>query len=129
VRSAHESVDLYAEKLEPSPLLTAILDAARSGVTVRILADTPERLGKVPGPLLDLIRRGQVQLRVPRDLGVHAKVLLVDGTTVYFGSQNVENVTAEHRRELGLIFEDGSIAGHLREVFERDWARSADPVG
>lgn len=128
VRTAHETIDLYAEKLEPSPLLTALMDAAQSGVTVRILADAPERRGRVPGPLMDLIRRQQIQVRVPRDLGIHAKVLLIDGTTVYFGSQNVENATAERRRELGLIFDDGSIAGRLREVFEQDWSRPADPV-
>jgi phosphatidylserine/phosphatidylglycerophosphate/cardiolipin synthase-like enzyme len=128
VRSAHDSIDLYAEKLDPSPLLTAIMDAARRGVTVRILADSADRRGKLPGPLHDLVKRQQLQIRVPRDLGIHAKVMLVDGATVYFGSQNVENATAERRRELGLIFADDSIAGRLREAFERDWALPTGPL-
>jgi phosphatidylserine/phosphatidylglycerophosphate/cardiolipin synthase-like enzyme len=126
VRSAHDSIDLYAEKLEPSPLLSALIDAARNGVTVRILADTAERRGKVPGPLMDLVRRHLIQVRVPRDLGIHAKVMLIDGATAYLGSQNVENATADRRRELGLIFADETIAGRLREAFEHDWAL---PVG
>jgi phosphatidylserine/phosphatidylglycerophosphate/cardiolipin synthase-like enzyme len=127
VRSAHQSVDLYAEKLEPSPLLDAILEAARRGVEVRILAAPLS--GKVPGPLQSLVKKGQVQVRVPRDLGVHAKVMLVDGRTVYLGSENVEDAVGDHRREFGLIFEDGAIAGRLREAFEWDWASPTDPLG
>ena len=53
---------------------------------------------------------------------------VVDGQTVYFGSENVENATGDHRRELGMIFQDDAITGHLRDVFERDWARPADAL-
>jgi cardiolipin synthase len=128
LRSAHESIDLYAERLEPSPTLAAILDAAKNGVAVRILADSADRRGKIPGPFMDLVKRQQIQVRVPRDLGIHAKVMIVDGTTVYLGSQNVESSAAEHRRELGLIFADGTVTGRLREAFERDWALPTGPL-
>jgi phosphatidylserine/phosphatidylglycerophosphate/cardiolipin synthase-like enzyme len=126
MRSAQHSIDLYAEKLESSPLLDAILDAARRGVTVRIIADASDK--KVPGPLVDAVRRHLVQIRVPHDLGIHAKVMIVDDQTVYFGSENIENATGDHRRELGVIFQDESIAGRLRAVFEGDWARPADAL-
>jgi phosphatidylserine/phosphatidylglycerophosphate/cardiolipin synthase-like enzyme len=127
MRSAQHSIDLYAEKLEASPLLDAILDAARRGVTVRIVADAPNK--KVPAPLADAVRRHLVQIRVPHDLGIHAKVMLVDDRTAYFGSENIENATGDHRRELGVIFQDESIVGRLRAVFEGDWARPADVLG
>jgi phosphatidylserine/phosphatidylglycerophosphate/cardiolipin synthase-like enzyme len=126
VRSARQTLDLYAEKLEASPLLDAILDDARRGVEVRIIADAPN--GKVPGPLAALVRRGQIQVRVPRDLGVHAKVMVVDGTTVYLGSENVEDAAGARRRELGLIFDAPSVTARLREVFERDWTSPSDPL-
>ena len=125
VRSAQRSLDVYAEKLEASPLMDAILDDARRGVAVRILADEPNH-GKVPKPLLDLARRGQLQIRVPSNLGVHAKVIVLDGTTAYFGSENIEDAVGDRRRELGLMFEDGSIVGYLRQVFDRDWAAPAE---
>jgi phosphatidylserine/phosphatidylglycerophosphate/cardiolipin synthase-like enzyme len=128
IRSARQSVDIYAEKLESSPLMDAIVDAARRGVDVRILADAPNH-GKVPGQLQSLIRKGQVQVKIPRDLGVHAKVMVVDGTTVYLGSENVENAVGDQRRELGLIFDDPAISAHLHEVFERDWASPSDSLG
>jgi phosphatidylserine/phosphatidylglycerophosphate/cardiolipin synthase-like enzyme len=124
MRSASQSIDLYAEKLESSPLMSAMVDAARRGVTVRIVATPPDK--KVPGPLADAIRRRQIEVRVPRDLGIHAKMMLVDGATVYLGSENVEDAVGERRRELGVIFGDAAVAGRLREVFEGDWARPAD---
>ena len=128
MRSAQQSIDLYAEKLDSSPLLDAILDAARRGVTVRIIAEAPDRRGKVPGPLVDAVRRHLVQIRVPHDLGIHAKVIVVDGQTVYFGSENVENAVRDSRRELGVIFQDDAIVGRLRATFESDWARPADAL-
>jgi phosphatidylserine/phosphatidylglycerophosphate/cardiolipin synthase-like enzyme len=53
---------------------------------------------------------------------------VVDGQTVYFGSENVENVTSQHRRELGVLFQDDAILGRLRATFESDWARPADAL-
>ena len=120
VRSAQTSVDVYAEKLQSGPLLAAIEDTAKRGVAVRILAAPDNK--SVPKPLLTLIRTGQLEILVPTAFTVHAKVLVVDGSTAYFGSENIEDAAGDRRRELGLMFADPTIVGHLNDVFAHDWA-------
>jgi phosphatidylserine/phosphatidylglycerophosphate/cardiolipin synthase-like enzyme len=127
VGSAQRSLDLYAERLDPSPLLDAIVKAARRGVLVRVLAAPLEPKDRAAAKLDDVLRGGNFELEIPRAPKVHAKVIIVDGTRVFLGSENVEDSPKERRREVGMIFEDGTITSRLLAVFERDWA-DAGPV-
>jgi phosphatidylserine/phosphatidylglycerophosphate/cardiolipin synthase-like enzyme len=125
VGTATRSIDIYAERLDSSPLLDAIAKAAQRGVLVRVLAAPLDPKDRVAMKLDDLLRRGNFDLEVPRSPRVHAKMILVDGAQVFLGSENVEDSPKERRREVGMIFEDGSIASRLQGIFERDWSEAA----
>jgi cardiolipin synthase len=126
VGTAQRSIDVYAERLDSSPLLDAIAKAAQRGVMVRVLAAPLDPKDRVAVKLDDLLRGGNFDLEVPRAPRVHAKVIIVDGTQVFLGSENVEDSPKERRREVGMIFEDGAITSQLQGVFERDWSEAAD---
>jgi phosphatidylserine/phosphatidylglycerophosphate/cardiolipin synthase-like enzyme len=128
VASAKQRLDVYAEKLLPSPLLDAILDAARRNVRVRILAAPLDTSERVADALRQAAAGGQLELRVPRRPRIHAKVLLVDGATVFLGSENIQDAPKASRRELGIIFGSPEIAGQIGAVFEKDWAAPADQL-
>jgi len=127
VGSARRSIDIYAERLDPSPLLDAIAATSRRGVLVRALT-APLSAKDLSSSRLDaLARSGNFDLRVPLAPRVHAKVIIVDGVQVFLGSENVEDSSKEHRREVGIIFADDVLASRLLSVFEHDWAEA--PAG
>jgi phosphatidylserine/phosphatidylglycerophosphate/cardiolipin synthase-like enzyme len=129
VASAQHRIDLYAEKLMPSPLLDAILAAAKRGVDVRILAAPIDRGDRVGDVLLAAVQKGHLQVRIPRQPRVHAKLMIVDDQTVFLGSENVQDSERARRRELGIMFADPEIEARLASTFDRDWSTPGFSLG
>ena len=102
--------------------LDAIRAAAARGVHVRILRAPPSPLDRAHELLQGSLRGQSLQILVSPGPRVHAKIMVEDGTTVFLGSENVEDNTTEHRRELGIVFDEPEITSRILEVFARDWA-------
>ncbi len=114
------------------PVLAAVARAAARGVRVRVLADRsfdtlyPEctrRLAAIAG--ID------VRLLDARTLwgGVqHAKGFVIDGKTVFLGSQNWDWRALEHIRELGAVIRQRELAATFQALFRHDWLL-ADDIG
>ncbi len=136
ISGARASIDLEHFYLshQPGEALQPVLDAlgvaAARGVKVRLLLDagmgatyprTRDSLAALPGFMV----RG---IDVKRQAGggvQHAKLMVVDGTDAFVGSQNLDWRALSHIHELGLRMRDSVLAGAVARVFERDWA-SAD---
>jgi phosphatidylserine/phosphatidylglycerophosphate/cardiolipin synthase-like enzyme len=125
VDSAQRTLDIYAERLEPSPLFDAILRAVDRGVTVRVLGAPIGQKERQAIGFGELTRGHRFDFRTPDQPRIHAKVMIADGTDVFLGSENVEDSPGERRRELGIIFADPSISAQLSSVFEQDWQATA----
>jgi cardiolipin synthase len=121
IGSAHQSLDIYAQKLLPSAQLDAVRAAAARGVTVRILRAPPGPADVALEFLQGSLRGVPMQVRVSNGPRVHAKVMVIDGSKVFLGSENIEDNTGEQRREIGIIFDDPGIAGQIMQVFNQDW--------
>jgi len=106
-------------------VLAAVGAAARRGVRVRLILDagmyrtyprTADSLARVPGwevRLVDFRRiAGGIQ---------HAKYFLVDGETVFLGSQNFDWRALRHIHELGVKIRDRRVAAEYQRVYEMDW--------
>jgi cardiolipin synthase A/B len=119
--TAQRTLDVYAQKLLPSAQLDAVREAAARGVTVRILRAPPGPFDPVLEFLQGSLRGVPLQIQVSRGPRVHAKVMVVDGSTVFMGSENIEDNRGEQRREIGIIFDDAMIAGQVMQIFEQDW--------
>ena len=138
IRGARTSLDIeqfYVSTWPDEPLeevLAALGEAARRGVRVRLLLDArmhgtyplpADSLARLPGFAVRLVdfRRlaGGVQ---------HAKFFLVDGETVFLGSQNFDWRALQHIHELGVAVRDRRVAADFGRVFELDWA-AATPAG
>jgi len=132
VRGATSSIDLeqfYVSTMpgEPlEPVLEALVEAAKRGVRVRLLADAKmhktypqpmDSLGLVPGITVRTIDMGKIAGGVQ-----HAKYFLVDGKIVFLGSQNFDWRALEHIHELGACVRDERVAARFQQVFEMDWA-------
>ncbi|MFN8522582.1 MAG: phospholipase D-like domain-containing protein [Chloroflexota bacterium] len=121
VGATQRTLDVYAEKLLPSPLLDAIVAAAARQVRVRIVAAPVEPRERALIDLRQAAASGNLALRVSQRPRIHAKVIVLDGTTIFLGSENVQDAPRERRRELGIVFQEPVIAAKLRATFESDW--------
>ena len=106
-------------------VVRAIVGAARRGVRVRLLVDgrmyrtypeTVDSLGKQPGITARVIDYGRLAGGVQ-----HAKFFVVDGQSLFIGSQNFDWRSLIHIRELGLRIRHDATVQFFACVFETDW--------
>ncbi|WP_246999458.1 phospholipase D-like domain-containing protein [Halosolutus gelatinilyticus] len=116
-------------------LLEASIDAARRGVTVRLLldgswyvADEHERLAArldraAARDDLDLDVRLVDDERWNRFEKIHAKGIVVDRETAVVGSANWNDNSLRENREVLLVLHGEAAAAYYADVFEGDWER------
>lgn len=106
-------------------IMEAIVEAARRGVTVRILTDE-SMSATYPRWLAELGAIENVESRVistfnERSGVLHAKYFVVDGEEIFVGSQNFDWRALEHIHELGVRVRSGELAERFERVFAFDW--------
>ena len=131
INGARHSIDLEAAYFVPGELATtALLDALRRGVRLRIV---------VPGPYVDshvvrnasqqqwgvLLRAGARLYQFQPSL-FHNKLLVVDGYLTIGGSANFDNRSFQLNDESNLNIHDRAFAAHMTAVIESDIDRSRE---
>ena len=131
INGARRSIDLEAAYFVPDEMtLTALLDALRRGVRVRLV---------VPGPHVDsrvvrnasqqswgaMLRAGARMYRYQPAL-FHNKLMVVDRYLTIGGSANFDNRSFQLNDESNINVHDRAFAGHMVEVIEADIARSRE---
>ncbi|MBN2330387.1 MAG: hypothetical protein JXC85_01100 [Candidatus Aenigmarchaeota archaeon] len=135
----HDTVDTA-----PNPLLEALIDRARHGISVRVLLDSTyfnmdeekgvsnlhtiaylNSIGEGEGiPLeakaIDLDKSGLAK--------AHNKGLVIDGETALVSSINWNENSVMSNREVGLLI-SGESAGYYARAFEHDWSGSGTGYG
>ncbi|MFI7584230.1 cardiolipin synthase [Kocuria sp. M1N1S27] len=153
IRGAEHYVhfEFYITVADPTtePVIAALEDAHRRGVTVRVLLD---HLGSAGYPgYKQLVRRldaagidwrRMLPVRPWRgeyqrpDLRNHRKILVVDGTVGFTGSQNVIDRSYNKKKNrkkglqwIGLVLRvEGPAVEHLDAVFATDWYCETDDM-
>lgn len=122
-----------------NPRLAALVEAAKRGVTVRVLLDAyyddplSDSSNTATCLYLKSLQLPTLQCRLGNvtGLGIHAKIFLVDkgdARWVHLGSINGTETSNKANREVGLQFESPAGYTYLRAVFENDWALSHGPM-
>ena len=104
----------------------AVAGAARAGVDVRVLM-MPFPFSKTKDnnvPNQELMGQAGAQVGLNTSNYIHAKVMIVDGKTMYVGSCNFYTPSLDQTRELGLLTQEAPTIEKVRAVFEHDWAKS-----
>ncbi|EAR24673.1 cardiolipin synthase [marine actinobacterium PHSC20C1] len=144
-------VEFYILSLDSTtaPFFTALEDARKRGVKVRVLLDHIASL-RAPGYFTTIRRLKQmgvewhVMLPVQPlkwkfqrpDLRNHRKILIIDGTVAFTGSQNMVDPTYNKRsnRKRGLEWKDlmvrfeGPIVAGINSLFVTDWYSETDEL-
>lgn len=126
INSAQKSIDVYQQSVQDEGLALALAGAARAGVQVRLLMMAfpfgPKKDPNIPSQ--NLLMGAGAQLNLATHLYIHAKIVIVDGRTMYLGSSNFYAPTLDGARELGVVSENETLITRVQEVFEKDWAVS-----
>jgi cardiolipin synthase len=115
----------------PAPLYAALLEAARSGVDVRLLvpgaSDLPVLRSFTRVGYREVLRAG---VRVFEWLGpmIHAKTLVADRHWARIGSSNLNVSSLFGNFELDLVMDDQPVAEELATQFRRDLQMSREVV-
>jgi len=129
IRGARTSLEIEAEELSDSAIVTALVDAAHAGVAVQVVMTYDQSYAQ---NFTKLVQAGaQVRIYSPNAaLHIHAKVILADYGTpdaaVFAGSENFSVASLEKNRELGVIVRDPSILTSIHQTLTEDF-RAATP--
>jgi phosphatidylserine/phosphatidylglycerophosphate/cardiolipin synthase-like enzyme len=66
-----------------------------------------------------------VQVRSLREMRLHVRAIIRDGSRAFVGSQSLRRIELDRRREVGVLITNRSVASKLRSVFDSDWEASA----
>ena len=138
IRGARKTVDIAAfyisEKSGGGPLasvLHVLAERAHAGVHVRILVDQTflkdnqaavDRLRKTPGIDIRVLPVDKLTGGV-----LHAKYMIVDGKSVFVGSQNWDWRALTQIHEIGARIVNARFARTFDGVFDFDWNLAAHP--
>lgn len=122
IDSATRSIALEDEEMDYRPATTALCQAARRGVQVRIVMTADSAWNSAFSYL-----RGcgaSIRLYHGQAYYIHAKLIVVDGRQALVSSQNLSTGSLEYNRELGIIVTAPAILNQLAADFADDYTRS-----
>lgn len=121
---AERSVDVCVFTITDDRLASALLEAKRRGVTLRILTDDDKASDK--GSDVHRLASAGIEVRVDQsDHHMHHKFAIFDGAAVVTGSYNWTRSAAEHNAENILVTDDPRLVAPYRRMFETMWERIA----
>ena len=137
IDGAKKTLDVYALLLDYAPIQLKLMNAAKRGVTVRVLFNTTGPAAFTLGALQQMVSAGIQFAHDPKNasgkaLFVHTKTIISDvgrkGALAYVGSMNVgDQVSVNAERELGILLANTGIVNTISTTFAGDWA-TATPV-
>jgi cardiolipin synthase A/B len=128
IHGAKHTIRVYDEELSDSTIVTALGEAAKSGVRVQICSEN--QYGHYDKQFTKLTDAGVKVSYFSSSHGfyIHAKVIEVDegtsGARMYVGSENFTTNSLRNNRELGLILTGKTVLRSVASTFAGDFAKA-----
>jgi phosphatidylserine/phosphatidylglycerophosphate/cardiolipin synthase-like enzyme len=122
IDSAHHTVMVENEEMDDTGIETALQQAAHRDVAVTVVMtadpewDTAFAALRSAGVVVDTLPDSSTALYI------HAKIIVVDGSSAYAGSQNFSTSSLGYNRELGLVTTDPTVVDVLATTVAQDEA-------
>lgn len=132
IEGVRSDITIYNENLEDPLVVENLSQAAKRGISVRVLIADPAEGGKKRLKAAENLAESGVAVRQGTSYYIHAKTLIADYGTPwavgFAGSQNFETQHLTEDRELGILLTDPAILSGIQETFEEDWSLRSEPV-
>lgn len=125
IDAARQTLWIQHPKFVDAVILERIVAARERGVKVRVLCGGKH--GISDWDILDtfsslrVMERFGVKVRRQKQLKLHAKLILVDGSGALTGSMNIDRSAFDLRRELGIETDAPPVLSRLLAIFQADW--------
>ena len=120
INSAQSSLKIEAEEMDDSSVEKAIVSAEARGVTVQVILPK----GSTNATGITTLDNGGVSVYKDTQYYMHAKMILVDGTEAFVGSENISATSLDKNRELGILISDTTVLTKLKSTFKTDLSNS-----
>lgn len=114
--SARRSIRIMDAKLQDQEALSLLLRKAAAGIDIKVISLAAFYDEVLPNFHARKLARYKL----------HAKCVVVDGTSFFVGSQNLRKMSLDRRREAGIIIEDPVMARRIERVFDEDWTNATE---
>jgi phosphatidylserine/phosphatidylglycerophosphate/cardiolipin synthase-like enzyme len=126
IDSATQEIDIEWEELSDNDIGFHLQSRARANVTVKIVCPSDVATSSpATVSLLKSLAASGVQTRTLGNPSVHAKVILVDHNRGFIGSENATMTSLNNNRELGVLWQNASVAGTVASTFNTDWSNAS----
>lgn len=115
---ARHSVDVYAEEVQDTGIEAALTAAAKRGARVRLISNAGDA-SNARG--IARLKAGGIAVHLVTAPYIHAKLVLVDSTWAFVGSENISAASLDRNRELGVLIRDQDALSRLAATFNGDW--------
>ncbi len=125
IESATATLDVEVQSLSDEVLTDAIIKAHQANVAVRVvLSGEP---GQTPSEVerIAKLKAANVPLRGVLTPYIHSKAVVVDGSTVFVGSQNFTPTGLLYSREVGVVTNATAEAKKVQDVIASDFLAGA----
>lgn len=120
IASAKKSLRIYCLEMDEPAIEDALQSASRRGVDVEVLMSMQTSwLTAFRALTASGVKIRTYDSKAP--IYIHAKVILVDDTRAFVGSENSSVSSLENNRELGIIFSKPDIISSILNTFKADW--------
>jgi cardiolipin synthase len=124
IASARHSLSLENEEMQDQQVEEALIQAVRRGVSVQVILPAPGGGQDANASGVARLRAAGVSVHLEHQLYMHAKLMIVDGTLAYVGSENFSAASLDLNRELGLLVANTAVLKVLMGTFATDYASS-----
>jgi phosphatidylserine/phosphatidylglycerophosphate/cardiolipin synthase-like enzyme len=112
VKGARKQLLIYDVNIQDPVFIKLLAQLSAAGIDVRVI-------GKCKGCK-------SIDVRPLRAMRLHVRAIVRDGMRAFVGSQSLRRIELDKRREVGVLITNSAVARQLREIFEADWAESAE---
>lgn len=132
IDGAKASIVIATQYLKSDMVNQALAAAAARGVTVQAITDGTNADSRTAAADAKALVGGDT-IRVSMTPYYHVKMMIIDGTQMFVGSQNYSDPPLTdgnpmmQQREVGIIVTDAALIAKAQAVFAFDWARAQQP--
>jgi phosphatidylserine/phosphatidylglycerophosphate/cardiolipin synthase-like enzyme len=121
INGAHSTIDLEGEEFSDSTVASALATAAVRGARVRIVLSNATPSANQTTAIATVKAKGATVV-VQSSPYIHAKAMVVDGTSAYVGSANFSTGSLLYNRELGLIVTNPTELAKISSTIATDFS-------